>query len=185
MISKIYTKGLFAKLFTLGLLLLFADALKDFFYLLTNIDFSFLGSVSLFVIGVTLCLLSLPFLMIEWLTVPFGTQTKRIKLYQGAGNLFAFAMLVGGRFINEQPAQNALHATALILSTIGLATALLFGWTGRDIADFISRKKITSDKFGGRNSLNGGGRLNRQIIENRIGKSAKATETTRFPAAQI
>lgn len=142
MISKIYDNNLFAKLFSLGLLLLFVEAFKDSFYSLLKIDSHHLNAIPFFAIGATLCLVSLLFLLIEWVTLPFGTQTKRIKLYQGMGNLFAFAILTGGWFFKDQTVQSHSNTLSLVLSSSGFGVALLFSWAGGSIADLISRKKI-------------------------------------------
>lgn len=185
MISKVYDKNLFAKLFTLGLLLLFISVVRDFFNVPAITDFFILSSISFFAIGVTLCLFSLPFLMIEWLMLPFGTHTKRIKLYQGAGNLFAFLMLIGGWFIKEQTSQNFTNSAALAFSSGGVIIAVIFGWMGNPIAEYISRKKIKLESFGSeslkatRKAFEKTAKTEPKVFGNKI-----ATDVSRIPAAQ-
>lgn len=142
MISKIYTNNLFAKFFTLGLILLFANILKDFFGELAGVKFPDSISTVLFVAGLTICLVSLMFLLIEWITLPFGMKTKRIKLYQGAGNLIALLMLIGAWFFKEEMSFANLSVPVLGLTLTGLITTLTFGFAGKEIADTISRKKV-------------------------------------------
>lgn len=149
MISTIYRKKLFAKLFSLGLLFLFAGTLAESFDLFAKNDFLIFGSISFFSIGVTLCLVSLLFLLIEWVMLPFGTQTKRIKLYQGVGNLLAFVMLAGGWLFKEQSTHRFADIASLTISSIGFVIAIIFGWLGSEIADYISRKKIKLENIRG------------------------------------
>lgn len=142
MFSNLYGKQLFSKLFTLGLLLLFIGILTENFRLAETSDFFIFNSVIFLTIGTTLCLISFLFLLIEWVVLPFGTQTKRIKLYQGLGNLLAFAMLIGGWLFREDSSQNLVSQISLGFSAGGLLIAIIFSWMGKSIADFISRKEI-------------------------------------------
>lgn len=142
MISTFFSKQLFSKLFTFGLLLLFIGILADQFISANGSNLFFLNSIIFLSFGATLCLISFLFLLIEWVVLPFGTQTKRIKLYQGIGNLFAFAMLAGGWLFKENPTQNLTSSLSFGFSSSGLIVAVLFGWIGNNIAEFISRKKI-------------------------------------------
>ncbi len=141
MFNKIISLGIFAKLFTFGLLLLFFDVFKEFVFSAEQANYFLLRLIPFFEIGITICLISLLFLLIDWLSLPFGTQAKRVKFYQGAGNMFALAMLSTGVFIKSSPSNFAGKA-ALFLSFGGLIVAVAFGWLGKPIADLLSRKKI-------------------------------------------
>lgn len=150
MISKFFGKKLFSKLFTLGLLLLFVGVLEEQLVSTSGTLKFFMDSVIFLSAGATLCIVSFLFLLTEWVVLPFGTQTKRIKLYQGIGNLFAFAMLLGGWFFREDSTQSVISTLSFGFSTSGLLVAVVFGWLGNNIADYISRKKINledEDKF--------------------------------------
>lgn len=142
MTSRFYGRQLFSKLFTLGLLLLFAGTFVEQLISTGKTNFFFLDSIVFFSIGATLCLVSFLFLLIEWVILPFGTQTKRIKLYQGMGNLFAFAMIVGGWLFKEEVAQNFTSSLSFSFSSGGLLVAIIFGSLGSTIANYVSRKKI-------------------------------------------
>jgi uncharacterized membrane protein len=141
-------RHLFTTLFSLGLFLLILDAAKDFLYLFTKSDVFALSVISLSAIGLIICLISIPFLMVEWLVSPLGTQAKRIKFYQGAGNLMALAMLIAGWNWREGSARQLTEVASLAFSTGGLITALIFGWTGKEIAAFISEKRIQFESIG-------------------------------------
>lgn len=142
MISKLYGRQLFSKLFTLGLLLLFAGTFEEQLIATGKTNFFFFDSIVFFSVGATLCLVSFLFLLIEWVILPFGTQTKRIKLYQGMGNLFAFAMLASGWLFKEEFTPNFTNSLSFSVSSGGLLVAIVFGSLGKTIADYISRKKI-------------------------------------------
>ncbi len=144
MSNRIFGLDLFAKLFTLGLLFLFFDVFREFTLSLTDTKFPVLNSLPFFAVGISVCSISLLFLLIKWLSLPFGTQAKRVKLYQGTGNILALAMLLAGCFIKNSP-HNFAGKASLILSFGGLLVALLFSWLGKPIADFLSRKKINLD----------------------------------------
>lgn len=144
MSSRIFDFNLFAKLFTLGLLLLFFDVFREFALTLTTTDFPVLRSIPFFAVGISICFISLLFLLIDWLSLPFGTQIKRVKFYQGAGNILALTMLLAGCFIKDSQ-YNFAGKMALILSSGGLIVALIFSWLGKSIADFLSRKKIKTE----------------------------------------
>lgn len=147
MISKIKKLNIFAKLFTIGLLLLFINTLNDSVFASAGLNFYIPGANFFFAAGLIICLVSFLFLLIEWLVLPFGNKTKRIKLYQGAGNVFAFLMLVSGYLLKEQTAQNHFEMVSLAVSSSGLAIALLFAWGGGSIASFVSSKKIKLPDF--------------------------------------
>lgn len=146
MISGFYDKQLFSKLFTLGLLLLFIGILEENFRASGQINYFIFDSLIFLSVGAILCLISFLFLLTEWVVLPFGTQTKRIKLYQGLGNLLAFAMLIGGWVCKEDVSQNLTSSLSLSFSSGGLIIAILFGWVGSNIANYISRKKINLDE---------------------------------------
>lgn len=166
MSNRIFGADLFAKLFTLGLLLLFFDVFREFALSLTAAKFPVLEELPFFAIGISLCLISLLFLLIDWLSLPFGTQIKRVKFYQGAGNVLALAMLLVGCFIKNSSNSFAGKAS-LILSFGGLIIALLFSWLGKAIADFLSKKKIN---------------LETSAVENFAAANNASSETTKDSA---
>lgn len=178
MISKFFGKQLFSKLFTGGLLLLFVGILEEQLISANGSNPFFFDSVIFLSVGATLCIVSFLFLLIEWVVLPFGTQTKRIKLYQGIGNLFAFAMLLGGWIFREDSAQNLTSTLSFGFSSSGLIVAIMFGWLGNNIAEFISRKKInleSEDKF----------RLTENKIPQKFSTKEKLTGSSAVTASRI
>lgn len=153
MLGKVRNLNLFAKSFTFGLLLLFADVLRKTFPAVLKTDSFNIDAIPFFAVGVTVCLISLLFLLTEWVMLPYGTQAKRIKLYQGAGNLFAFAILVFGCLSENSLQQYSVKAASLTLSSGGFVVTIVFGWMGKRIADYCSRKKIKPETFVTRNQL--------------------------------
>ena len=146
---KFYSRNLFDYIFNLGLMFLIFDVAIDFFR--ASINFGFLNNVPFSAIGFIICLISIPFLMVEWMRLPLGTHSKRINLYQGAGNLTALAVLVGGWIWREESFlyinSHLNELTTLTLSSSGLFLTILFGWLGGRLAAFISRKQINIEKL--------------------------------------
>ncbi len=136
------TQEVFAKVFGMGLFLLVLDAIKDYLYTLTHYDFLASNLIPLSAIGLIICLISIPFLMVEWLVSPLGTQSKRIQLYQGAGNLLALTLLVAGWLSRDHAVRQLPELASVSFTSGGLITAVIFGWTGRQIALFLSEKRI-------------------------------------------
>lgn len=151
--SRFRDSSLFAKLFSGGLLFLFADVFKQIFPTLLKFDFFDFNRLPFFVAGVTICLISLLFLLTEWVILPYGMQIKRIKLYQGVGNLFAFAILIFGCLSENYSSQNSLSRASVAFSTGGLLIAVVFAWLGQPIAGFYSRKKIKIETLSAHRSL--------------------------------
>jgi uncharacterized membrane protein len=149
MVRKSYPQNLFALIFNLGLIFLVFDIAIDFFQ--TGTNFIFLSKVPFSAIGFTICLTSMPFLMVEWLKLPLGTHSKRIKLYQGAGNLLALLVLTGG-WIWRKEAFSEINSNfgelaSLTFSSGGLLLTIIFGWLGGKIAAFVSKKHINIEKL--------------------------------------
>lgn len=142
MYMKSYAQEVFAKIFGVGLFLLVLDAAKDYFYELTHYEFLASNLVPLSAIGLIICLVSIPFLMVEWLISPPGTQSKRIQLFQGAGNLCALMLLVAGWLSRDNAIRELPELAAVSFSSGGFLTAVIFGWMGKQIARFLSKKHI-------------------------------------------
>lgn len=183
MISKLYYTQLFSKLFTLGLLLLFAGIFEEQLISAGKANFLFFDSIVFFSIGATLCLVSFLFLLIEWVILPFGTQTKRIKLYQGIGNLLAFAMLMGGWLSKEEASPNIVNSLSFSFSSGGLLVAVIFGWLGSNIANYISRKKINLEAARDRIRFSES-RLPGSFINQEAKSSGKVIASSRIPVVQ-
>ncbi len=146
---KSYHRNLFVYIFNLGLIFLVIDIALDFFRSSVNSDLFY--NVPFSAIGFIICLIAIPFLMIEWLMLPFGTHSKRIKLYQGAGSLFVLAVLLGGWIWREESflrTNSQINELASITFSSGsLLLTVIFGWLGGQIAAFISKKKIDLGKL--------------------------------------
>lgn len=180
MISNFIAKQLFSKLFTAGLLLLFIGTLEEQLISTNGTNYFFFDSIIFFSVGATLCVISFLFLLIEWVVLPFGTQTKRIKLYQGIGNLFAFAMLTGGWIFKEESSQNLASSLSFSFSSSGLIVAVLFGWVGNNIAEYISRKKINLEAV----HISENKTPEKFVVKERGASGSNTVTTSRIPAIQ-
>ena len=147
MFDKIRNANLFAKLFSFGLLLSFAGLFGEYFSAFGETGFFQFGAFPFFAPGALLCLVSLIFLLAEWVTLPYGSQSKRVGLYQGAVNLLALAMF-GGLYllIGNQQSQSFAGALPLWFASGALLIAVVFVFLGKPIAGYLCRKKI-SNKF--------------------------------------
>lgn len=143
MFKKIGETNFFAQMFNIGLLFLFAGLFKEYFFAHGQTNFFQFGMFSFFAAGAIVCFISLIFLFAEWVMLPFGTQNKRAALYQGAGNLFAFA-LIGGSYLllAEQSPLNLAHLLPFSLASGGMLVAVVFAFLGKPIANALCRKKI-------------------------------------------
>jgi len=148
-VQKLYPKNLFVYFFNSGIFLMVVDIAFVFFS--SRTDFGLSNKIPFSVIGLIICLISIPFLMIEWIRLPLGTHSKRIKLYQGAGNLLTLLVLTGGWLWREESFlyvnSHINELTTLTLSSGGLFMTILFGWLGGRIAVFLSRKQMNIEKF--------------------------------------
>lgn len=130
--------------FNVGLIFLIIDIAKDFLSLWVNSNL--LNFIPFSAIGLIICLISLPFLLVEWMILPLGTRSKRVNLYQGAGNIFALMMLVGGWLWRGNsllnPDLNINEVASMTFSSGGLFMAVIFVWLGGQIAASVSKKTI-------------------------------------------
>jgi uncharacterized membrane protein len=71
---------------------------------------------------------------IDWLAIPAGTRAKFIGLWHGAGNVVVVFLFAGSWWL-RQSAPNNPSRTALTLSFIAVAIALVTAWLGGELVD--------------------------------------------------
>lgn len=144
MTKNVLSPKIFIYVFNIGLVFLIIDIVKDFTNLWLNSEL--LASIPFSAIGLIICLTGIPFLLIQWLTLPLGTHQRRITLYQGFGNLFALVMLIGGWIWREgfvlNSTQHFNEYASMTFSSGSLLAAVISGWLGGQIAAYISKKNI-------------------------------------------
>lgn len=148
MSREIQCRKLVVVLFNLGLGLLILDFISKYGQQFNeNFYSSFLSSVPLFAIGFILCLISIPFLMVEWLTLPLGTYSKRIRLYKVVGKLSAILFLTANWFWRDNTSFRVNESASLTLFSGFLLITIFSGWLGGQFAAFISKKRISAERF--------------------------------------
>jgi uncharacterized membrane protein len=86
------------------------------------------------VAGVVTGLLAAPFGLVDWLAIPPGTRAKRIGALHGIGNVVVVLAFAASAWLRWDSPQTPA-AAALILSSGGLALALVTGWLGGELVD--------------------------------------------------
>ena len=156
MFNKIDRANLFVRVFNFGLILLFAGLFREYFFAPAPIFYFRIGIASFFAAGVSICLISLIFLLAEWITIPFGTLNKRHTLCLGAGKLFALALLGAAYLlIAEQSPRNFAGVLSFSLGSFAMIIAAVFTFLGKPIANRLCCKKITSKTLIARDLSNG------------------------------
>lgn len=79
-------------------------------------------------------LLSAIFGLVDWLAIPSGTRAKRIGLWHGGGNVIVTVLFIISWFL-RRPAPENPEVSALVLSFIAVALALVTGWLGGELVD--------------------------------------------------
>jgi hypothetical protein len=148
MAREIQLRKFFVYLFNLGLGLLVLDFISKYAQQFNpNFFSSFLNSLPLFAIGFIICLISIPFLMVEWLTLPLGTYSKRIRLYKVIGKLSAITFLTGNWFWRDHTNFTFNESASITFFSGFLLITVLFGWLSGQFAKLISKKRISIEKL--------------------------------------
>jgi uncharacterized membrane protein len=79
-------------------------------------------------------LLAAVFGLIDWAAIPSGTRAKNIGLMHGAVNVVVVLLFIGSWLLRSSAPQSP-SSTALALSFIALALALVGGWLGGELVD--------------------------------------------------
>src|SRR3954452_2239087 len=79
-------------------------------------------------------LLAAVFGLIDWWVIPSGTRAKAIGLWHGVGNVFVVLLFIASWFMRK-PAPTSPSTSALVLSFIAVALALVTGWLGGELLD--------------------------------------------------
>lgn len=79
-------------------------------------------------------LLAAVFGLIDWWAIPSGTRAKKIGLMHGGVNVVVVLLFIGS-WLLRNPAPQDPSSTALALSFIALALALVGGWLGGELVD--------------------------------------------------
>ena len=118
--------------FPLGLL---ATAVAFDIVALAKSDVSWFGiSYWMIAAGIIGGLLAAVFGVIDWWAIPSGTRAKTIGLMHGGVNVVVVLLFIGSWLLRNSSAQNP-SSTALALSFIALALALVGGWLGGELVD--------------------------------------------------
>ena len=85
-------------------------------------------------VGVISGLVAALFGAIDWLAIPGGTRAKRIGTLHGVGNVIVVALFAVSWYLRSgNPLAPA--TTAIVLSFVGVALALVTGWLGGELVD--------------------------------------------------
>lgn len=167
MARELQYRKFFVFLFNLGLGLLILDFVSKYaqqFY--QNVFSSFIEAAPVFAVGFILCLISIPFLMVEWLTLPLGTYTKRIRLYKVIGKLSALMFLSANWFWRDNTSFSINESASLTFFSGFLLLTIVSGWLSGQFAHFLSKRRIQTD------SLNF---INPKLLERQTAASSEKT----------
>jgi uncharacterized membrane protein len=118
--------------FPLGLL---ATAfIFDVIALATNSTVLFGASYWMIAAGVIGGLIAAVFGLVDWLAIPNKTRAKDVGFWHGAGNVVVTALFAISWFL-RRPSPEHPPATALLLSLIAVAIALVTAWLGGELVD--------------------------------------------------
>lgn len=118
--------------FPLGLLA--TSFFFDLFYLFRGVQSLASASFWMIAAGIIGGLAAAVFGLIDWLAIPSGTRAKAIGLWHGGGNVVV-VVLFAASWILRRPAPAAPPTSAIILSALGVAIALVTGWLGGELVD--------------------------------------------------
>jgi len=117
--------------FPLGLLA--TGVIFDIVYLSTDDPTFAVVSFWMLVAGVTGGLLAAFFGLLDWLAIPRGTRAKSVGLWHGIGNVIVTAFFVISVLLRQGSPDHMPSGTALALSFVGAALALVTGWLGGEL----------------------------------------------------
>jgi uncharacterized membrane protein len=99
-------------------------------------------------------LLAAVFGLIDWWAIPSGTRAKAIGLWHGVGNVVVVLLYIVSWFMRK-PAPTAPGTTALVLSFLAVALALVTGWLGGELVDRLGVGVDRGAHLDAPNSLSG------------------------------
>ena len=102
-----------------------------------GIDQLAIASYWMLITGVAAGLLAALFGLIDFLAIPSGTRAKRIGLLHGAGNVVVTAIFFASWFV-RRPTPASPPTTAIVLSAVAVAIALVTAWLGGELVDRLS-----------------------------------------------
>ena len=141
-------RKVFVFLFNFGLGLLILDFISKYAQQYYDNFFSYIfNSIPLFAIGFILCLISIPFLMVEWLTLPLGTFSKRVRLYKVIGKFSALIFLSANWFWRDNTNFSINESASLTFFSSFLLLTVFSGWLSGQFAALISKKRISAERF--------------------------------------
>jgi uncharacterized membrane protein len=81
--------------------------------------------------------LAAPFGLIDWVAIPSGTRAKSIGLMHGLGNVVVLLLFIGSWWLRYSSGSSNYipWSSALALSFVGTALALVTGWMGGELVD--------------------------------------------------
>jgi len=92
----------------------------------------FAASFWMIAAGVIGGLLAAVFGIVDWLAIPHKTRAKEVGFWHGAGNVVVIALFAISWFL-RRPSPEHPPATALLLSLIAVAMALVTAWLGGEL----------------------------------------------------
>jgi uncharacterized membrane protein len=79
-------------------------------------------------------LLAAVFGLVDWLAIPNNTRAKQIGLYHGGSNVVVVLLFIASWFMRRDN-DGVPSSSALVLSFIAVALALVAGWLGGELVD--------------------------------------------------
>src|SRR3954470_8264553 len=71
--------------------------------------------------------------LIDWLAIPSGTRAKAIGVWHGGGNVVVTVLFIASWWLRR--GVEAPPTSAIVLSAIAVAIALVTGWLGGELVD--------------------------------------------------
>jgi uncharacterized membrane protein len=147
--------------FPLGLLA--TSVIFDIIYLITNDAELAIAAFYMIAAGIIGGAIAAIFGVIDWTAIPGGTRAKDVGALHGVGNavvliLFAVSWLMR-RDLPEAP-----QTTALVLSFLGVAIAVVTGWLGGELVDRLAVGVDPGAHLNSPNSLSGRSASENEII---------------------
>lgn len=84
--------------------------------------------------GVITGLIAAPFGFVDWLAIPSDTRAKRVGAAHGVGNVVVVLLFAASFFLRGTTPRDP-GVTALVLSLLGFALALVTGWLGGELVN--------------------------------------------------
>src|SRR5215212_9367519 len=135
--AKLFGHAIHPILIVYPLGLLSAAVIFDVIYIITGNPTWTTVSFWMIAAGIVGGLLAAVFGLIDFLAIPSGTRAKRIGLLHGVGNVVVTAIFFASWFI-RRPSPATPPMTAVVLSGVAVAIALVTAWLGGELVDRLS-----------------------------------------------